>query len=125
MANMFRNHVIAGLLLTLQAACFAGEADVLAVDTDCDEERVCKFDVTVKHDDQGWSHYANRWEVLAPDGEVLATRILAHPHDQEQPFTRSLTGVVIPAELTGVILRAHDLVHGYGGQEIRVDLTHR
>jgi hypothetical protein len=46
----------------------------------------------VRHEDVGWQHYADRWEVLASGGEVLATRVLAHPHVDEQPFVRNLGG---------------------------------
>lgn len=86
-----------------------------------------RFDVeaTVRHADSGWDHYANRWEILAPDGSVLATRILAHPHVHEQPFTRALTGVAIPPTFTWVRVRAHDLVHGYGGREVTIGVPHR
>jgi hypothetical protein len=52
----------------------------------------------------------------------LGTRVLYHPHVDEQPFTRSLGGVRIPAEVTSVILRAHDSVHGAGGREVVVEL---
>jgi hypothetical protein len=104
-------------LATLAVPVFADKADVIGVDLSCDDNRVCRFDVTVRHADEGWEHYANRWEVLSPAGEILATRVLAHPHDDEQPFTRSLTDVNIPEGLSEVILRAHDLVHGYGGTE--------
>ena len=76
----------------------------------------------MRHDDSGWEHYADRWEVLKPDGEVLATRVLAHPHETEQPFTRSLSRVRIPASVTEVVVRAHDSVHGFGGAELRVPL---
>lgn len=118
---MIRHLPIAFLpFLYLQA--FAGEADVLDVDVSCNADRLCRFNVTVKHDDQSWEHYANRWEVLSPDGEVLATRVLAHPHDDEQPFTRSLSGVQIPEGLSEVVVRAHDLVHEYGGKELAVQL---
>ncbi len=114
------------LLLIALSSClptaFGGEADVLKVDVACNSATSFRFDVTVKHDDQGWTHYANRWEVLSPDGELLATRVLAHPHDHEQPFTRSLTNVNIPDDLAEVVVRAHDLEHGYGGKELRVRL---
>jgi len=63
-----------------------------------------------------------RPEVLSPGGEILATRVLAHPHDDEQPFTRSLTNVSIPDDLSEVIVRAHDLKHEYGGKELVVQL---
>lgn len=73
-----------------------------------------RFDVTLRHPDEGWTHYADGWEVLAPDGTVLGTRTLLHPHDHEQPFTRSLTGVVIPPDVTEVRIRARCLVDGWG-----------
>lgn len=110
------------LLTTLGLPAIAGEADVLDVDVSCKSGPVCRFDVTVRHDDEGWKHYANRWDVLSREGEVLATRILAHPHDNEQPFTRSLTNVRIPDGLSEVIIRAHDSVHEYGGKEMVVQL---
>ena len=51
---------------------------------------VWRFDVTVRHNDEGWDHYADAWQVIDPgSGDILGERILAHPHDNEQPFTRS------------------------------------
>ncbi len=114
--------IISALLVTAHRPAFAGEADVLDVNVSCNSESTCRFDVTVKHDDEGWKHYANRWEVLSPDGKILATRVLAHPHDNEQPFTRSLGSVKIPSDLVEVVVRAHDLVHEYGGKEFVVKL---
>ena len=55
-------------------------------------------------------------EVIAPDGRVIATRVLAHPHVDEQPFTRSLAAVADSRRVPWVRLRGHDLVHGYGGR---------
>ncbi len=106
----------------LPLAALAGEADVLNVEVRCDADKVCRFDVTVEHNDEGWEHYADRWEILTPDGEVIATRVLAHPHEQEQPFTRSLGGVRIPDGISEVRVRARDSVHGYGGKDIVVSL---
>ena len=60
--------------------------------------------------------------MVAPDGAVLGTRVLVHPHKTEQPFTRSLGGVKIPENVAEVTLRAHDSVHGYGGKEVTVEL---
>ena len=99
-----------------------GEADVLEVDTFCDDQRSCGFSVTVRHDDEGWDHYADRWEVLTLDETVLGTRVLAHPHQKEQPFTRSLRNVRIPDDAKSVIIRAHDSVHGFGGLEVYVSI---
>jgi hypothetical protein len=108
--------VAAGLA---SGAALAGPADVVDATADC-KDHVCAFAVTVRHADEGWSHYADAWEVLAPDGRVLATRKLEHPHVDEQPFTRSLSGVQIPADVATVRIRAHDSVHGYGGREVTV-----
>ena len=80
------------------------------------------FSVTVQHADTGWDHYADAWDVVGPDGKIIATRTLYHPHVNEQPFTRSLGNVTIPDGVTQVTLRAHDSVHGYGGAEITLDL---
>ena len=110
-----------GLALLLAAApARGGEADVVEARVSCDARRVCSFDVTVRHADAGWDHYADRYEVLAPEGGVLATRPLRHPHLEEQPVTRRLEGVAIPAGLSSVRLRAHDSVHEYGGAEVTV-----
>ncbi len=103
----------------------AGEADVLSVEISCDAKSVCHFTVTLRHEDEGWSHYADKWEVLTPEDRLLATRILAHPHVDEQPFTRSLGGVAIPEELSAVKIRGHDSVHGYGRNEVIVAIPGR
>jgi hypothetical protein len=53
---------------------------------------------------------------------VLGTRILHHPHVNEQPFTRNLSGVNIPNTIETVTIRAHDSVHEYGGKTVTVDV---
>ena len=109
------------LLLGLPGSSRAGLADVVAASADC-SPTTCTFTVTVRHADEGWSHYADSWEVLAPDGRVLATRVLEHPHVEEQPFMRELRGVAVPSDVTSVRIRAHDSVHGFGGREMVVHL---
>jgi len=83
-------------------------------------QKTYSFDVTVRHADDGWNHYADKWDVTAPDGTVLGTRTLYHPHVDEQPFTRSLSGVKIPDTIKEVTVRAHDSEHGYGGKTVTV-----
>jgi hypothetical protein len=108
--------------LSLSCAAWCGEADVERVTVTPVGERTFRFDVTVRHDDTGWDHYADKWEVLAPHGETLGTRTLLHPHVNEQPFTRSLTGVAIPQHVSEVTVRAHDSVHEYGGKTVTVNV---
>ncbi len=100
----------------------AGEADVVAVKVTETAPGLYRFDVTVRHQDSGWQHYANRWEVVTPDGRILGVRELLHPHEKEQPFTRALSGVAIPAEVSTVFLRANDLEHGFGGHEVSLSV---
>ncbi len=112
------------LLLVLMSSTyvFAGEADIVGVQVTKNPDQSYHFDVTVKHKDEGWNHYVNKWDVVAPNGKVLATRVLHHPHVNEQPFTRSLFSVKIPAEIKRVTIRAYDSIHHYGGVEKDVSL---
>ena len=87
------------------------------------------FHVTVTHPDTGWDDYTNGWDIVLADGGVIKpegssqfTRTLLHPHVDEQPFTRSQSGIRIPLGVTKVRVRAHDIVDGFGGKEIEVDL---
>ena len=112
----------AASFLILALPAFGGEADVLNARAFCNEAKICRFMVTVAHADEGWEHYANKWEILLPNGQILGTRELLHPHTDEQPFTRTLTRVQIPAGVSEVIIRAHDSVHGFGGEELRIEL---
>lgn len=106
--------------LLLGGAATAGEADVEDVLIVCDTERKCSLHVAVRHDDTGWDHYADHWRVLDPDGKELGKRVLHHPHVEEQPFTRSLSGVTVPKGVSEVVVEAHDKVHGYGGKPFKV-----
>ena len=85
-------------------------------------DRSYTFHVTLAHEDSGWDHYADKWEVLSPSGDVLGTRVLLHPHENEQPFTRSLSGVAVPSGLSHVMIRAHDKVHGDSETQFKVEL---
>ena len=99
----------------------AKDAEVVAVKITPEGAGKFRFDVTVAHPDTGWEDYADRWEVLAPDGTVLAERVLLHPHVEEQPFTRSVR-VTIPGDVGRITVRAHDSVHGLGGMQTEVVL---
>jgi hypothetical protein len=100
----------------------AGEADVIDVVVKQNRDGTYSFDVTVAHADSGWDHYANRWEIVDTQGNILATRTLHHPHVNEQPFTRSLSAVRIDESVKSVIFRVHDSVHEYGGKNYQVAL---
>ena len=102
------------------ATAYAGKADVVNVKIRMTGKDTFSFDITVRHADEGWKHYADKWDVVAPDDTVLGTRTLYHPHVDEQPFTRSLSGVKVSEPIKEVTVRAHDSVHKYGGTEVTV-----
>ena len=106
-----------GIMLPITA--LAGESDVMDARIQPGTDG-WTFQVTLRHADTGWDHYADAWEVLAPDGKVLARRVLFHPHVNEQPFTRSLSHVKVPEGTPYVVIRAHDKVHGYGGKTLKL-----
>ena len=80
------------------------------------------FDVTLMHKDTGWDDYADAWRVLDMNGKELGVRNLAHPHVNEQPFTRSLSGIPIPADVTEVGIQASDSVGGWSSAVKKIKL---
>ena len=95
----------------------AARADVVAVSVD-GEPGAYRFAVGVRSSDTGCERYASWWEVLTPEGQLLARRVLRHSHVDEQPFTRT-HGPVRIEPTTEVIVRAHMQPGGYGGQAMR------
>ena len=113
------------LLLLPVSVALSGEADVVGVAVRGGDGDSYDFSVTVLHEDTGWDHYANRWEIVGGDGRILGTRTLHHPHVHEQPFTRNLMKVQIPDGVERVTIRAHDSVHQHGGETVSVGLPDR
>ena len=114
------NFLLALAMLT-PAAAVAGDAEIVdvALSRAADGWRA---DVTLRHADSGWDHYADAWELRGPDGVVYGRRVLLHPHVEEQPFTRSLSGMMIPEGVREVTVHAHDTVHGWAAQPMTVTL---
>ena len=113
--------LLAGLVGWVATGAGAGPADVVSARAVCEGER-CRFAATIRHADTGWEHYADRFEVLDPDGERLVLRVLRHPHVDEQPFTRATGPVRVPRHVERVRVRAGDSEHGLGGAEVWIDL---
>ncbi len=118
---VFSFFLIAGFSL----ASSADEPQVLDAKVEVQANGLYAFSVTVVHADEGWSHYVDKWEVLDGTGKVLAVRTLYHPHENNVPFTRSLTNVSTPIGAKKVTIRANCNVDGYGSVELEVDLPPR
>lgn len=92
-------------------------ADVLSVKV-TGSPGAYQFAVEVASPDTGCDQYADWWEVVSEDGQLLYRRILLHSHVNEQPFVRSGGPVDISADMT-VYVRAHLNTNGYGGQVLK------
>jgi hypothetical protein len=80
------------------------------------------FEVTMSSPYDTPERYADGWRVLGPDNEVYGEHTLTHDHAAEQPFTRTQSGVEIPEGVDEVTIEGRDLVNGYGGATVTVDL---
>jgi len=110
------------ILLICSAQVLASEADVIDAKVIRGDDGSFTFNVTVRHEDEGWNHYADHWLILDNDEQVIAARKLMHPHVKEQPFTRSLSYIQIPDEVTEVTIRAHCSVDNYSGKDMVVKI---
>jgi hypothetical protein len=110
------------ILFICSARILASEADVIDADVIRGDDGSFTFNVTVQHADEGWNHYADHWLILDKDEQVIAARKLMHPHVKEQPFTRRLSYIEIPDEVTEVTIRAHCSVDNYSGKDMLVKI---
>lgn len=118
-------YLIMGLffLTSISVSAYANEVEVVDVQANQASDKTWRFSVTLKHADEGWDHYANQWQIIASDNKILGTRTLYHPHVNEQPFTRSLNGVKIPADIKTVRIIAKDTVHGLSTKAAQLELS--
>lgn len=111
------------LILVLAAGtAAAGEADIVDAKVRRGADGTYDFDVTVRSNDRGWDYFADAFEVLTADGRLLGRRVLLHPHENEQPFTRELYGVRIPDGVDRVVIRARHKPKGYAGRTLTLPL---
>lgn len=104
-----------------EAARFPDVREVVLVPEGEEEFTV---EVTLSSPYDSPERYADAWRVVAGD-RVLGVRELAHDHAGEQPFTRSLGGVRIPAGVTEVTVEGRDSESGYGGGTLTVPVPGR
>ena len=76
--------------------------------------------VTISSPYDSPERYADGWRVLAPNGDVLGKHELMHDHANEQPFTRTQTGLEIPQDVQEITVEARDLKNGYGGETVTI-----
>lgn len=96
--------------------------DVVGVEAVHDGDGSWTFDVTLSSPYDSPDRYADAWRVVGPDGTMYGERILLHDHAAEQPFTRSQSGIEIPADVTSVTVEGRDQISGWGGATMEVTL---
>ena len=111
------------LLLIISSTAYAGDVKILSASFQNRDNNQWSVEVTLKHEDTGWEHYADSWRIVDSQGKVLGERILLHPHVNEQPFTRGLDGVKLTKGIRLLYIEAHDKVHGWTPKRLEVDLS--
>lgn len=111
------------ILLCLMALPAVAEAPEVVEATATKAGMSWRFEVTIRHPDTGWDHYADGWDVIDADGNVLGTRELMHPHVMEQPFTRSLSAVQVPDGTRVVFIRTRCTQDGWTGPVYELELS--
>lgn len=99
--------------------------DVIAVKVRASGQNLFDFDVTISSPYDTPGRYADGFRVYTTTNQLLGERKLLHDHQNEQPFTRDLSAVVIPEGLKTVLVQARDQKHGYGGKVVVVTLPGR
>ena len=99
--------------------------DVVSVKVRAARAGTFDFDITVSSLYDTPARYADGIRIRSKDGQVYGERKLFHDHADEQPFTRDLYDVKIPAGISAVVIEARDQRYGYGGKTQLVQLPRR
>ncbi|MCW8900397.1 MAG: hypothetical protein OQK75_03945 [Gammaproteobacteria bacterium] len=115
------------LILTISAfifinSAFANNVEIIKVVL-TKQAGTWRADVTLKHADTGWEHYADSWRLVDSNGNEIGKRTLYHPHENEQPFTRTLSGFHLPKDKKIIFIEAHDLKHGWSPDRVKIDMS--
>ena len=99
--------------------------DVLAAKVQARANNSFDFDVTLSSPYDTPQRYADAFRVMGKDGVFYGERVLFHDHASEQPFTRDLYGVKVPAGVRVVVIQGRDQKFGYGGKTVEAVLPGR
>lgn len=100
----------------------ADHPDVLAAELESDDGSTWALSVTLSSQYDTPERYADGWRVLDADGEVLGEHTLTHDHANEQPVTRTQSGLEIPDGVDVVTVEGKDTENGYGGATLEVEV---
>ena len=109
------------LLLAFTLEANSPQANVTAVFSKKVQESY-RFGVTLKSDETGCEQYADWWEILNEEGQLLYRRILVHSHPDIQPFTRWGNSVEVK-ENEILYIRGHMNKLGYTGDVFKGSIS--
>ena len=115
------NKYLAVISLLVTTHVYANDVEIVNVVL-TSQTGTWRADVTLKHADTGWNHYADAWRLVDEAGNEIGKRTLYHPHVNEQPFTRSLSSFQINSNIKVIFVEAHDLKHGWSPNKVKIDL---
>jgi len=81
-----------------------------------------RFSVTLSSPYDTPQRYADAWRVLDGNDTELGIRVLGHDHANEQPFTRSQSGIAIADGTEVVYVEGRDQANGWSGQRFAFSL---
>ena len=96
-------------------------AKIVSVTTTGNENNY-NFSVGISSPDTGCSQYADWWEVITENGDLIYRRILGHSHVDEQPFERPGGSIKINTDQI-VIIRLHMNNTGYSANTYKCSVS--
>ena len=102
-------------------AASGSEADVVSARAIRAANGSFNFEVTIRSQDRGWDHYADRFQSSPRTARSSACANSLIPDVDEQPFTRELNGSRF-STLDTVVIRAHHHPRGYDGATVQLEL---
>ncbi len=78
--------------------------------------------VKIDHKDEGYEHFADRWEIFDQNGKRLTIRIIFSPTTEKETIESYLYGFAVPEGTKKLIFKAHCNKDGWGGKEYVLNL---
>lgn len=125
MTGLRQATMIAAVAATACAAATISRADAPEVlsATAVHDGQYWTIEVTLRHPDTGWDHFAKGWRVETEDGSRLGWREITHPSVDEQPVTLSLEAVEVPEGTTRLLIRPKCNLSGWAHDAYVVTLS--
>lgn len=114
--------ILASLLAWAMAwPVLAGPANIAMVKITGIESSMT-IEVVLKHDDDGWEHYADSVAIFTTAGEKLANVAIKRPHAGHDYISVRLNNLDLPEGTEALIIKGNCSIDGWVGQPVTVSL---